>query len=116
MKMRDYAEGLKKLVKAIGPMEDEDRIIGVDFTEGKDLTVITCNMSIDEFKKLNKLAEIGKATELALETLGYLESEYFKEKEYVVQPISFESTDELILWAKANEVVKLLREIKGEKK
>lgn len=103
-------EGLTRTIKALGLSEqeatawlkDEDRIMGVDFTQGKDVTVITCDIRIDEFKKLNKLAEIGKATIKALEYQPKSEEE----------EIVFNSIEELTEWAKANEVVKTLREIK----
>ena len=91
-------EGLTRTIKALGISEqeaitwlkEEDRIMGIDYTNGKDITVITCDITVDEFKKLNKLAEIGKATIKAIEYQPKSEEE----------EIVFNSIEELIEWAK----------------
>lgn len=89
------------------PTKDEDLIISVDYTQGKDLTCISMYMTVEKYKELERLAEIGKATELIFDrfediiTIKYFEKEYEEQEELYVDvdnSPSFNSLEDLLEW------------------
>lgn len=85
------------------PIKDEDLIIGVDYTQGKDLTCISMYMTVEKYKELERLAEIGRATKKAFEEGVFLTYALFSYEGEILEYEIQEDVEDLLEWYRGRQ-------------
>ena len=80
-------------------LEPDDIVIGVDYTNGKDKTCVSMQMTVEKYNEMRRLAQIGAAVVKAFEQLGSPRITGFAPDDLV----GLKSVEELLQWAKERE-------------